>query len=230
MSVFTQARSLLFTVLVSVFILDAACAAGLCKWTDEDGVVHYAETCPDDKDVQQVKIAPPPDAQRVEEARRRAEAMIREGEQHQAERQAAQLDKRASRSQQEKARSDARSRCVEAMMDLHNLREGEAMYFDEDGRLHDQFSIHSESYTGARRYIEDEEHKALIRQKEEIVQADCEQSREAIIARIAILAERSDSGTCNRIYEQFLQHKEYDRKTSIQQLQATEKAVLDSCN
>ncbi|MGD8347102.1 MAG: DUF4124 domain-containing protein [Lysobacterales bacterium] len=230
MSALARARISLFAVLVSVLFIDAAGAAGLCKWTDENGVVHYAETCPDDKDAQQVKIVPPPDPERVEEAKRRSKAMIQDRELRQAEQEVLQQENRAARSRQEMARSDNRSSCVEAMVDLHNLREGEAIYFDEEGRLHDQFSLHSESYTGARRYIEDEEHKALIEQKEEIVKTVCEQSREAIIARISMLAERSDSEICKRLYERVLQDKKYDRKTSIQQLQATEKAVLDSCN
>ncbi|MEE4294526.1 MAG: DUF4124 domain-containing protein [Xanthomonadales bacterium] len=230
MPAFARTGISLLALVITVFSLDAAGAAGLCKWTDENGVVHYAETCPEDKDAQLVEIAPPPDPERVEEAKRRAQAMIQDRELRQAGRQAVQQDKQAVRSRPEISRSDKLNSCVEAMMDLHNLSEGEAMYFDKEGRLHDQFSIHSKSYTGERRYIEDDQHKALIRQKEELVQANCEQSREAIIARIAMLAERSDSEMCNRLYERVLQDKKYDRWTDMQELRGIEKTVLETCN
>lgn len=230
MPAFARTGISFLAVVISVFPLDAAGAAGLCKWTDENGVVHYAETCPEDKDAQLIEIAPPPDPERVEEAKRRAQAMIHDRELRQSESQSQEAEKKAAMARQSESALTARSSCVEAMMDLHNLREGEAMYFDEDGRLHDQFSIHSESYTGERRYIEDEEHKALIRQKAGIVSAACEQSREEIIARIAMLAERSDSEMCKRLYERVLQDKKYDRRTDMQELQGIEKTVLDSCN
>ena len=36
---------------------------GYCKWTDENGVVHYAEKCPEKTLTEQVEIQPPPSEQ-----------------------------------------------------------------------------------------------------------------------------------------------------------------------
>jgi hypothetical protein len=52
--------------------------------------------------------------------------------------------------------------------------------------------MHSSSCSEKRTCIDDAEHKALIRAKEETVQADCSQSRNEIVARIKMLDERSD--------------------------------------
>jgi hypothetical protein len=117
-----------------------------------------------------------------------------------------------------------------ALVDLHNLREGEAVYFDERGKLHDQFSIHSSSYSGKRTYISDAEHKALIEAKQRIVLSDCVQSRDEIIARIKMLAARSDSQTCKNLYKRVLKDKRYDRSADIEELQSIERTVLETCN
>lgn len=210
-----------------------ACAAAIggdfCKWTDEDGVVHFADKCPENTETEQVEIQPPPSQDRVQAAQRRSEALlsgVKASEQDRTDR----LEKQAAKSTQGDRTSRNRERCIDAMVDLHNLREGEAMYFDEGGQLHDQFSIHSASYSGVRTYIDDVEHKALIEDKQKIVLTDCVQSRDEIIARIEKLAARSDNQMCKNLYDRVLKDKRYDRLTNIEELQSTEKTVLEICN
>ena len=201
-----------------------------CKWTDENGVVHYAEKCPDQAGTAKVDIQAPPSQDRIQEAQERADTLLsgvearkRKSEKEAAEREAA----RSSGADVKKGRSE---RCLDAMVDLHNLREGEAMYFDENGELHDQFSIHSASYSGERTYLGDAEHKALIEARQRTVQIDCDQSREEIIKRIRALAARSDSSTCRQMYERVLKEKRFDRSTALEELQSIEATVLDVCN
>jgi|GEM_PF-922451 len=44
----------------------------VCKWVDEDGCVHYAETCPEGVEGSDVSLEPPPSRQRTEAAERRS--------------------------------------------------------------------------------------------------------------------------------------------------------------
>jgi hypothetical protein len=44
----------------------------LCKWADENGTVHYAESCPDDVNSITVEIQPPPTQIQVAEAKKRS--------------------------------------------------------------------------------------------------------------------------------------------------------------
>jgi hypothetical protein len=46
--------------------------AEICKWVDEDGCVHYTETCPEGVEGTEVEIQPSPSREQVEEAVRRS--------------------------------------------------------------------------------------------------------------------------------------------------------------
>ena len=48
---------------------------GYCKWTDENGVVHYAEKCPEKTLTEQVEIQPPPSEQQIVAAKERYDEM-----------------------------------------------------------------------------------------------------------------------------------------------------------
>ena len=138
-------------------VIPAAIATGLlacevalgdfCKWTDVNGVVHYAEECPEDTQTELVELQPSLSRERVQEAQRRSEALLSNLETRKQER-AEEMEKQTTRLTQADQKEGERERCVDAMVDLHNLQEGEAMYFDEGGKLHDQFSIHSSTYSG----------------------------------------------------------------------------------
>lgn len=214
---------------IALIACEATFGGNYCKWTDENGVVHYAEKCPEHTETEQVETQPPPSQDRVQEAQRRSEALQSSLETRRQERTEA-LERQTARSTQADHKKGKRERCVDAMVDLHNLREGEAMYYDAGGKLHDQFSIRSSSYSGERTYISDAEHKVLIEDKQRIVLTDCVQSQDEIIARIKLLAARSDSQTCNNLYERVLKDKRYSRSADIEELQSIERTVLEICN
>jgi hypothetical protein len=209
-----------------------ACESALsdyCKWTDENGVVHYAEKCPENIETEQVEIKPPPSQGLVQDAQKRSEALQSNLKKSRQER-TAELEGETSMPTQESLEPGKRQRCVDAMVDLHNLQEGEAVYFDDSGKLHDQFSVHSSTYSGNRTYISDLEHKALIEAKQKIVLTDCIQSRDETISRIKMLAARSDSQVCKNLYERVLKEKRFDRSADIAELLLIEKTVLEVCN
>ena len=222
-------RALIAISIATVLLACDAASGDYCKWTDENGVVHYAEECPESSATERVEIEPPPARNLVQEAQRRSEALASSLETSRQEK-AEEMERQTAKPAKVDLERGKRGRCVDAMVDLHNLQEGEAMYFDENGKLHDQFSIHSSTYSGERTYLGDSEHKALIQAKQEIVLTDCVQSRDEIIARIKMLAERSDSQMCKNLHDRVLEGKKYDRSVDIAELQSIERTVLEVCN
>lgn len=228
--IFPRAVAVSAAVSMTFLFCQVVLGVDYCKWTDENGVVHFAEKCPEHIEAERIEVQPPPSEDRILEAQKRSEAMLSETETRRQQRALEKEQQSATRSTQADSRKGKRERCLDAMVDLHNLREGEAMYFDERGELHDQFSIHSSSYTGKRTYIGDAEHKALIEARQNTIRSDCDQSRDEIIARIRKLAERSDSQMCRDVYDQFLKDKEFERSEGIEDLVAQEQTVLEICN
>jgi hypothetical protein len=218
-------------VAIAIALLASQATLGVdyCKWTDENGVVHYAEKCPDTTETKRVEIQPPPSEDSIHEAQRRSEALLSTIKSSGQDKTRI-SEKQTVEATQADEKKGVRKRCVDAIVDLHNLSEGEAVYFDERGELHDQFSVHSSSYSGKRTYIGDAEHKALIEAKQKIVLSDCVQSRDEIIARIKMLAARSDSQTCKNLYERVLKEKRFDRSTEVEELLSIERTVLEVCN
>jgi hypothetical protein len=56
---------------IAVVVVDVV-NAEMCKWVDEHGCVHYAETCPEGVEGTKVEIQPPPSRDQVEEAVQRS--------------------------------------------------------------------------------------------------------------------------------------------------------------
>jgi hypothetical protein len=52
--------------------------AQICKWVDEEGVTHYARECPELVDGKEIEIDAPPSEQQLEDAKKRAEALLQQ--------------------------------------------------------------------------------------------------------------------------------------------------------
>lgn len=63
--------SALACFVVAVAVVDTA-SGDLCKWVDEYGTVHYAESCPEEVNSETVEIRPPPSRAQVTEAEKRS--------------------------------------------------------------------------------------------------------------------------------------------------------------
>ncbi len=50
------------------FMFSGPVVAEFCMWVDENGVAHYAETCPEDVESTEIDIQPPPSPAQVEAA------------------------------------------------------------------------------------------------------------------------------------------------------------------
>lgn len=63
---------LAFTVFVAAIVVVGSVSGDLCKWVDEHGTVHYAESCPEGVNSVSVEIESPPSQAQVAEAQKRA--------------------------------------------------------------------------------------------------------------------------------------------------------------
>lgn len=62
---------LVLTVLVSCSTIGAA-----YKWVDDEGIVHYGDAEPADREFQEIEIAPNPSQEQIQRSRKRAEQLI----------------------------------------------------------------------------------------------------------------------------------------------------------
>jgi len=102
--------------------------AEMCKWMDENGCVHYAETCPEDVEGTKVELQAPPSPEQVDEAAKRFS------------------DEQPKLSEQEEMLSEPaeistvkihqmRGRCIKASLSLEVLSKDLPIYYDSFGQL-----------------------------------------------------------------------------------------------
>ena len=60
------------TCFVAAFAVMDVASGDLCKWVDENGTVHFAESCPEDVNSETVEIQPPPSQAQAAEAEKRS--------------------------------------------------------------------------------------------------------------------------------------------------------------
>ena len=85
----------ILAVLLILLVISRPGVAEFCKWVDENGVVHYAETCPENAAGTAIETQTPPSQAQVNEANKRLVQLLeerkarREVEVHKAEQKAA---------------------------------------------------------------------------------------------------------------------------------------------
>lgn len=148
-------------------------AADLCKWVDEDGCVHYAETCPPGVEGTAVETAPPPSQEQLDAAVRRAEEMLQQRHTRKTQTEAEQAQADAAL---QKARSSARARdqaCETAFAERQILAIDLPIYRDDQGGLHHKESLHDYLYQGERRYLADAERSRALGEANAFYAAQC---------------------------------------------------------
>ena len=63
-------------VLLMLVVFTSPSVAEFCKWVDENGATHYAETCPENIDSTEIVIQAPPPQEQVEEVVRSSEQLL----------------------------------------------------------------------------------------------------------------------------------------------------------
>ncbi len=162
-------------VLLMFVVFSSPGIAEICKWVDENGVVHYAETCPEDIDSTEIEIQAPPSQAQVEEAVRRLEQM----QEKISKRKEAELQEEAANSlatEESVEENDARERdtCLAAKSNLRILSEQRPVYFDDEGNIQFDRSVYSLAYKGERRFIEDQKRSELVQNWKNAVDYYCD--------------------------------------------------------
>jgi hypothetical protein len=108
-------------------IVDSA-NAEMCKWVDENGCVHYSETCPEGIKSSNVEIQPPPSRMQVEEANKVfVDTQLQEVEQEKTP---------SATTEPSRFEIDQMTdRCIKARLSLDALSRKAPIYYDKHGQL-----------------------------------------------------------------------------------------------
>jgi len=164
--------------LISLAITWSISPADMCKWVDENGVVHYAETCPEGIEGASVKTQPGPSPAEVAAAQERSQAMQQQRAAARESDQAAQ-QARADQAQSRQGREELAAVCEHSFREVDLLKFDMPVYRDSGGRLHHQESLHHHFYDGPRSYIDDEDRAAELAALEAQIARECDNVRPA---------------------------------------------------
>jgi hypothetical protein len=193
---FSVQKSVVITLLVSLFASDTD---AICKWVDENGVVHYAETCPDNTQSTDVPIIEPPSRKQVEEANRNAEKVRNEVKSH-SETLEQEREQQAGESLADVETTNANiEKCAEARWRLAILSKQLPVYYDEDNSLHFNRSLHHYWYTGNRNYLDDAQRQAEVLRYTSVEKEACTDTEADIRARIMKYQEKSQKDMCGHL-------------------------------
>jgi len=152
-------------------------SAGVCKWVDEQGVVHFSDRCPENEAAVEMELAEPPTAAEREEA----EAIYREVIEQSRSRTAGDNRKPAAdavtRDQPSFHVTPERQRCFKAHLAVQTLEQRGDVYKDASGNFHHWGSFHSFWYEGFRKQVTDRERRDFIEQYEDEMKHYCDMPR-----------------------------------------------------
>ena len=126
----TRLTAYLCGVFAIVFV-DVA-NAEMCKWIDEDGCVHYAETCPEGVESIRVEILAPPTQEQVDEANRSTPELpaLQSGKEE--------LSAESTVLSTFKI-NQMTDRCIKARLNLEALSQSLPVYYDKLGQLQAEY-------------------------------------------------------------------------------------------
>lgn len=177
-------------------------SAGICKWVDEDGVVHYAERCPEDSGSAEVRIEAPPSQEQIDITMERAQRLRSEVQARHAQIDQDKDQQTPEKQSLESTRDVMIRNCAEARWSLEVLRKQLPVYYDNENQLHYKRSLHDYWYEGQRTYLDDQQREAEILDQTSIEQQTCTGSEADIRERIRIYMEKREREVCRH-----LQHK-----------------------
>jgi len=216
-------------LLAILLILMAPESAGICKWVDKDGVVHYAETCPEDTRSTEVQIEPPPTQQQIEATRERADRVRSEIQARSAQKEQEKEQKSGEKQPSDKSTDTMNKNCAEAKWNLEILRKQLPVYYDQENRLHYNRSLHSYWYEGQRTYLDDPERAAKILHYAQLEQQTCTESEADIRARIKMYMENRDREICQHLKSKLENMKKFSTGIPSDEMRELEETIATKC-
>ncbi len=212
--------------LVVLFLLLSFAGPGVaefCKWVDENGVVHYAETCPEDVDSTEIETQAPPSQAQVEEAKRRLE-QLQDERQARREVEMQEAEQKAAEEQQLRAGKSAQTElCYEARTNLQILGTQRPIYFDEVGKIRLQSLYDSDTYEGKRTYIDDDDRQINFERWNQIALDNCESD-------IELYENQSKPSECQFWMAELARREKPSRRTPSSEIEVVQKKILKWCH
>jgi hypothetical protein len=170
-------------------------AAQMCKWTDEDGTVHYAEQCPEDVNGKNIELTEGPTREAVEAAKARSQALA---EARAAREASSELDVDEERflDDGDAAGIDRAIQCVTALREQRILGLRLPVFYDENGQLHYNRSQFDYVYQGPRAYIDDADRPAALADAAERSDRYCGDSDDELALQRVAAAAMLDADLC----------------------------------
>lgn len=148
-----------FRTVLGLCLAALALSAGaqVYKWVDAEGVVHYSDTPPEQIICEEMELEQAPPAERAEQARGVYEQAIRDLAARREADEAERAERKAARQEAEASAQAAAEECARAYRNLLTLDIQRAVYYDEQGDLYCDRSVHDAWYQGERHYVDDAE-------------------------------------------------------------------------
>jgi hypothetical protein len=220
-----QRRHLLFLVLAFF-----AAGSEVYKWVDEEGVVHYSDTPPEDRQAAEVSIDQPP----TEEARRQAEALYQQSiEQAGARKMERELQvQQAGEARQEylERMTPERERCFEAYLAIEALDQRGTVYQDEAGKVHHWSSLHSFWYESYRKRLDDSDRRDLIRHYRDEMDRYCDMPDREVRSRAADWQRIQLAGQCRMARAKYERLRAESSKTPASTIESARELIEKHCN
>ena len=217
----------LFVFLISLFTPETA---AICKWVDQDGVVHYAETCPEEVDATAVKIQPPPTQEKVEETSKRSEK-IRKDMQISRDLRIQEREQQTLEKQTYEEKADTVNReCAEARWNLGILGKQLPVYFDDEHVLHFNRSLHDYWYGGPRTYLDEPQRQAEIAHYSAVESKTCTATEADIRARIMDYQERSRKDLCRHLRNKLENMRKQNTGIPSDEMRELANLIENRCN
>jgi hypothetical protein len=133
----------------------SAAMADFHRWVDENGTVHFAETCPAEVECVLVRTLPPPSESAHASAIRRSEELAAQRDASSTLAEQQQADESKSYREERRRRETAATLCERLFAEREILQLTLPVYRDEQQQLHYRDSLHHHWYEGERHYLGD---------------------------------------------------------------------------
>lgn len=125
--------SKILLVLILSLSFAGASFAGMYKWVDEEGNVHYGDCPPDDCKPEQIEAKPAPSQENIERSRERTERLIQEQKKREAARK---IEREIKQKKTEQTRVALKKRCKVLQSRLFLLKQpGVITIADDQGNV-----------------------------------------------------------------------------------------------
>ena len=124
----------LLSVLALSLSLAGTGVAGIYKWVDEDGKIHFGDSPPAEQGAEAVKTAPGPNAEDVQRSREKLDSLLKQQKSSASKRAREEKEQRKEQQASKREKEIRGQRCLTAQKNLQNLRWADGVYrVDEKG-------------------------------------------------------------------------------------------------